>query len=69
MKPQAAKNDPPKPKLEVTKPPRKNDAIEAHPSTTQKAVAKSATRKNAAQKARNLYLFCLISLENMHFVK
>lgn len=66
MKPQAAKNDPPKPKLEVTKAPRKNDAIEAHPSTTQKAVAKSATRKNAAQKARN---FCLISLENMHFVK
>ncbi|TYK30757.1 ankyrin repeat and SAM domain-containing protein 6 [Cucumis melo var. makuwa] len=51
MKPQAAKNDPPKPKLEVTKPPRKNDAIEAHPSTTQKAVAKSATRKNAAQKS------------------
>ena len=69
MKPQAANNDPPKPKLEVTKAPRKNDAIEAHTSSTQKAVAKSATRKKAAQKARNLHLFCLISLENMYFVK
>lgn len=57
MKPQAANNDPPKPKLEVTKIPRKNDTVEAHPSTTQKVVAKPATRKKSAQKARNLHFF------------
>lgn len=51
MKPQAANNDPPKPKLEVTKIPRKNDTVEAHPSTTQKVVAKPATRKKSAQKS------------------
>ncbi|KAG6593004.1 ankyrin repeat and SAM domain-containing protein 6-like [Cucurbita moschata] len=51
MKPQAVNSDPPKPKLDVSKPTRKNDSVEARPSTTQKVVANPATRKKAAQKS------------------
>ncbi|KAG7025414.1 hypothetical protein SDJN02_11909 [Cucurbita argyrosperma subsp. argyrosperma] len=59
MKPQAVNSDPPKPKLDVSKPTRKNDSVEARPSTTQKVVANPATRKKAAQKARNFHFFYL----------
>ena len=72
MKPQAVNSDPPKPKLDGSKPTRKNDSVEARPSTTQKVVANPATRKKAAQKARNFhfsYLFFVCYLSKVFIRK